>query len=79
MAKSPCCAKATHCSKAAFHFKELHIVWVLLQEYGILSSTLEEMRSLKVFSKTSVYTRPFVSRETMSFTFNAAIKINEGW
>ena len=47
MAKSPHCAKATHCSKAALHFKELHIVWVLLQEYVIITSTLEEMRSLK--------------------------------
>ena len=49
MAKSPHCAKTTHHSKVALSLKELHIVYVLSQEYGLLTSTIEEMRSLKYF------------------------------
>ena len=44
MAKSSHCAETTHCSKAALRFKELHIVYVLSQEYGILTNMLEEMQ-----------------------------------
>ena len=41
MDKSPRCAETTHRSKAPLCLKE--------QEYGILTSTVEEMRSLKYF------------------------------
>ena len=51
MAKSPRCAETTHHSKVPLCLKELRIVKVLSQEYGILTSTLEEMWSLKYFLK----------------------------
>ena len=49
MDKSPRCAETTHCSKATLCLNVLHIVYVLSQEYGILTSTLEEMHNLKYF------------------------------
>ena len=45
MAKSPCSAKTTLHSKALYSacLKELHIVWVLSQEYGTLTSIPESI------------------------------------
>ena len=47
MAKSPRCAETTHRSKTTLCLNVLHIVYILSQEYGILTSTLEEMLNLK--------------------------------
>ena len=49
MDKSPCCAETTHRFKGPLRLNVLHIVYVLSQEYGILTSTLEEMHNLKYF------------------------------
>ena len=50
MAKSPRCEETTHCSNGPLCLKELHIiVYVLLQKYGILTSTFKEMRNLKYY------------------------------
>ena len=49
MAKSPRCEETTHCSNGPLCLKVLHIVYVLSQEYGILTSTFKEMRNLKYY------------------------------
>ena len=49
MAKSLRCSETTHCCNAPLHLKVLHIVKVQPQEYGILTSMVEEMWSLIYF------------------------------
>ena len=75
MAKSPCCAETTHHSKAALRLNVLYIVYVLSQEYGILTSTLEEMCNLKYFLNHRCVHAPL---SHVRFTFNTTIRFSEG-
>ena len=73
MATSPRCAETTHRSKAPLCLKVLHIVYVQSQEYGILTSTIEETQSLQYFlDHQSIYAplshvRLFLSLSILTF------------
>ena len=56
MAKALHCAETTRHPKGAFLYKDQHIVQVQSQVYGILTSILDEMRSLKYFLIIRLYT-----------------------